>query len=147
MTNDLQAVVYYAVGAFTRTQRAERDSQLLKDPKGEPPEPPGRPPIVAPPPTEPSARAPVVNAPGTTPGSHGGLRLVVRHVAHRDDNVSLEIERFQPSWPGKDSSGKPQDPEEAFREWLGSAEGRARFGSASAVALHAIHVDFESAYK
>ncbi len=147
MTNDLQAVVYYAVGAFTRTQRAERDSQLLKDPKSDPPELPGRAPIVAAPRPEPREQAPVVNAPGVPLGSTGGLRLAVRHVAHRDDNVSLEIERFQPSWPGKDSSGKPRDPEEAFREWLASAEGRARFGSASAVALHAIHVDFESAYK
>ena len=128
MTNDFQAVVYYAIGAFSPAQRAARDSQLLEDPDSEVPQPPG---------------PPVVNAP--VYAMTDSLRLMVRQVAHRDDNVSLEIERFQPWWPGNDSSGNPQDPEEAFREWLASAEGQARFGSASAVALHAINVDFESA--
>jgi hypothetical protein len=133
MTNDFQGVVYYAVGAFSRAQRAERDSQLLKDAGSKSPAPHPRSP-----PT--SVAGPDVPSHGLT----GRLRLVVRNIAHRDDNVSFEIERFQPWWPGKDSSGNPRRPEEAFSEWLAGAEGKARFGNASAVALHAIHVDFES---
>lgn len=129
--NDFQTVLYCAVGVFTRAQRKARDATLLKRAKGSGPRPSLANPV----------EVMVTGDPFVT--AFGRLRVGIRYLANSDDKVSLDVQRFRPSWPGKTKSGKPKPPATAFRQYLASAEGKAMFGNATSVALYAIDVDIE----
>jgi hypothetical protein len=132
MSRDVPAIRYFAVGYFTAEQLAARDRARLARA------------------SQRSAVAPISSAIqvviitifGVDTGEEtvelgiDKVSLVIQDPQAKANGASFGIERFDPeTFPGE------QSPQDAFTQYLSSEEGRASFGTATAVQLFAINVD------
>jgi hypothetical protein len=140
--NEFDGALYFAVGAFSVGERAQRDRARLKAAgRGIPGVAARRPGPGPGPGPGPMVRSVVF---GMTP-LNPFLEINLRAVAAHDEAVALDFAVFKPGWPGQTAAGNPRDAQRAFASWLTSAEGKALFAHASGVTLYAIDLNVERA--
>jgi len=132
MSRDVPATRYFAVGFFTAAQLEEKHRALLARAQTNAPVPRIRSAVEA-------VTVTVFDVDTGTETVEMGINkvsVVVQDAQIQASGVSFSIERFDSNvFPG---SLAPQD---AFAQYLASAEGIANFGTATAVQLFAINVD------
>jgi hypothetical protein len=132
MSREVPATRYFAVGFFTAAQLEEKHRALLARAQTNAPVPKLRSAVEA-------VTVTVFDVDTGTETVELGINpvsLVVPGAKVPTSGVSFSIERFDSAiFPG------PLSPEDAFAQYLATAEGIASFGTATAVQLFAIDVD------
>jgi hypothetical protein len=132
MSREVPATRYFAVGFFTAAQLEEKHRAMLARAKKSPSVPEIRSAVE-------HVAITVFDVDTGTETIELGFRNVVMVVQNPQSNpsdVSFSMERFDSSvFPGS------MTPEDAFKQYLASAEGIASFGNATAVQLFAMDVD------
>jgi hypothetical protein len=132
MRRDVPTTRYFAVGFFTVAQLEEKHRGLLARAQGGAPVPKLRSAVEA-------VTVTVFDVDTGTETVEMGINKVgqvAQSAKSQASGASFSIERFDSNvFPGKMS------PEDAFAQYLASAEGIASFGTATAVQLFAINVD------
>ena len=132
MSREVPTSRYFAVGFFTAAQLEEKHRALLARAQANAPVPKLRSAVEA-------VTVTVFDVDTGTETVELGINpvsLIVPGVKNQASGVSFSIERFDSNtFPGA------LRPEDAFAQYLASAEGIASFGTATAVQLFAINVD------
>jgi hypothetical protein len=132
MSREVPTTRYFAVGFFTAAQLEEKHRALLARAQTNAPVPKLRSAVEA-------VTITVFDVDTGTETVEMGISpvsLVVQGAQNQASGVSFAIERFDcTTFPGT------QTPENAFAQYLASAEGITSFGTATAVQLFAIDVD------